>query len=120
MITQEQIDINEDVQELKQKFPEQKELLATLIVDQDHNTIDDLNFIVLTIKRHKNLVLSLDILEQKIDFLINCVFLYRITLENYIFDSIDPHIAEEYTKRDMIELFEHYDIIPIHARKAIK
>ncbi len=119
MLTKEQVQISEKVQDEKNTSPALGELYLDFLLDDESYLNSDLHFVVLKLKKFKNLVLMLDILEEKNEFIINCVYLYMVLLKEYQGNGIDEYIALELVQRDVVELFEFYDQIKIETTSKV-
>lgn len=119
MLTREQVEISQKVQDEKNTSPALGELYLGFLADDEAYLNSDLHFVVLKLKKHENLNLMLDILDEKNEFIINCVYLYMVLLKEYQGNGIEEYIALEYVHRDIEELFEYYDIIKIVEEERI-
>ncbi|RKS93851.1 hypothetical protein BC952_1701 [Flavobacterium limicola] len=118
MITQEQINISIQVVTEIEKYPESVLFLLDNIADDNCQCNADLQFVNETLKRHKNLLLMLDIAESRYDFIVNAVFHYRILLLENKLNQVNDYISRELAQRDIIDLFKYYNSIKIEIPES--
>lgn len=118
MITQEQIDITPEVVIQIERFPETVDLMMDLICEDDCHCSSSLNFVNETIKRHKNLLLMLDIADIRYRFIINATIHYTNLLKENALNRVDTYISRELAQRDIKELFKYYNSIKIEIPES--
>lgn len=119
MITIEQVQISKEVQLTAEKYPESISFMIDQLMDDNCQCSPDLQFVNETFKRYKNLVLMLDILDVRYEFITNAILHYRYLINEYRRNLVDDYIAAELAQRDIKELFSHYNSIKIEAEIAI-
>lgn len=118
MITQEQINISNQVVNEIERYPESVLFLLDLITDDNCQCNADLQFVNETLKRHKNLLLMLDIAESRYNFIVNAVFHYRNLLHENSLNRLDDYISRELAQRDIKDLFKYYNSIKIEIPES--
>lgn len=113
MITLEQINISNDVVIAAEKYPESVLFMLDLIADDNCQSNADLQFVNVSLKKYKNLLLMLDIQDCKDLFITNAVCHYRGLIQINRYNQIDEYISNELAQRDIKELFEYYNSIKI-------
>ncbi|MGZ9736618.1 hypothetical protein [Flavobacterium sp. GNP002] len=113
MLTREQVEISQKVQTEKRNAPALGELYLDFYLDEEYHLNSDLQFVALNLMNYENLILMLDILGEKNEFVINCVYYYMSQLMYYQGTGLDEYIALEYVREDVLNLFESYNAVKI-------